>query len=104
MSIEINGLPPVRVVESTDDSSVKQALKQQTEHKSTGSSAADTVSISDSAARIANIDNSTVTTPVVDAQRVEQLKQAISDGSFKVDSAKIADKLMQFESILKPEG
>ena len=42
--------------------------------------------------------------PVVDAKRVEQIKQAIDNGSYEVDPVKVADKLMQFEHILKPEG
>jgi len=40
---------------------------------------------------------------VVDTKRVEQIKQAIESGSYEVNAEKVADKLMQFESILKPE-
>jgi negative regulator of flagellin synthesis FlgM len=40
--------------------------------------------------------------PVADTQRIEQVKQAIMDGSYEIDPAKVAEKLMQFEAILKP--
>ncbi len=33
-------------------------------------------------------------TPVVDAARVAELKQAISNGHFKVDAEKVADRLL----------
>jgi len=33
-------------------------------------------------------------TPVFDSARVEALKQAISDGSYQVDAARIAEKLL----------
>ena len=105
MSIEINGLPPIKVHDTKDDSSVKQAQQQAPVQKETGgSSTSDTVSISDNAAQLGKIESAEVATPVVDAKRVEQIKQAINDGSFTVDPAKIADRLMQFESMLKPKG
>ena len=105
MSIDINGIPPSKAASTTDDSQVKQTLEQTaTEQESGKSSSADTVSLSDNAVQLGKLDSASASTPVVDTQRVEQVKQAIKDGSYEVDPAKIADKLMQFEIILKPKG
>ncbi len=102
MSIDINGISSARVHSPPDESQVKQQVEQQTANTETGkSSTADTVSISDNAAQLGKLGNTVDSTPVVDAQRVEQVKQAISDGTYEVDATKVADKLMQFESILK---
>ena len=102
MSIEINGIPPTQVHGSSDDTKLNRAEVQPAEQQETGkSSTNDTVSLSDSAVKLGQLDNSAVSAPVIDTQRVEQVKQAIIDGSYEVDPAKVADKLMQFESILK---
>ncbi|NOR43549.1 MAG: flagellar biosynthesis anti-sigma factor FlgM [Gammaproteobacteria bacterium] len=102
MSIDINGISSSRVHVPPDESQVKQQIEQQPANTETGkSSTADTVSISDNAAQLGKLGNTVDTGPVVDMQRVEQVKQAISDGTYEVDATKIADKLMQFESILK---
>ena len=105
MPIEINGIPPSKVPGATDDSQVKRAVEQTSTQQESGKSAtADTVSLSDNAVQLGKLDNTAVSTPVVDTQRVEQVKQAIKDGTYEVDPARVADKLMQFESILKPKG
>lgn len=105
MSIDINGIPPSKVPGSADDAKLKQTVEKPAEQQESGkSSTSDTVSLSDNAVQLGKLENSVVSTPVVDAKRVEQVKLAIQDGSYEVDPKKVADKLMQFESILKPKG
>jgi negative regulator of flagellin synthesis FlgM len=102
MAIEINNITPTKAQRSTDDTKLNQSSDQPAAQQETGkSSATDTVSLSDNAVQLGKIEHSVATTPVIDTQRVEQLKQAIANGSYEIDAEKVADKLMQFESILK---
>lgn len=104
MTIDINGISSPKVHVPTDESQLKQTVEEQSTKPESGkSSTADTVSISDNAVQLGKIDNTAVSAPVVDTQRVEQVKQAIGNGTYEVDAKKVADKLMQFESILKAE-
>jgi len=105
MSIDINGIHPTKLSSTSDDSQVKQSVEQtSTQQESGKSSTTDTVSLSDNAVQLGKLESTVISTPVVDTQRVEQVKQAIKDGSYEIDPARVADKLMQFESILKPKG
>jgi negative regulator of flagellin synthesis FlgM len=104
MTIDINGLSTPKVQAPTDDSQLKQSAEKQQANTETGqSSTADTISLSDNALQLGKIDNTSVAAPVVDTKRVEQIKLAIENGNYEVNTAKVADKLMQFESILKSE-
>lgn len=103
MPIDINGLSSPRMHGVGDDKQVKQPAEEQVKPESTQSSSSDKVSLSENAVQLGKLDNSVIDAPVVDAQRVEQVKQAISNGTYQVDATKVADKLMQFESILKSE-
>ena len=105
MSIDINGISSPKVHAPTDDSKLKQSVEQQqpVKSESSQSSAADTVSLSDNAVQLGKIDNVAIAAPVVDAKRVEAMKDAISSGSYEIDTEKVANKLMQFESILTSE-
>ena len=104
MSIDINGISSPKVQGLADDKQLKPSVEQQqVKPELPQSSTADTVSLSDNAVQLGKLDNSVIAAPVVDTQRVEQVKQAISNGTYEVDATKVADKLMQFESVLKSD-
>lgn len=105
MSIEINGITPKTVQGPAEDAAVERPVDQTPGQQESGrSSTADTVVISDNAAQLEKVNKSVTTSPVVDTQRVEEVRQAIANGTHEVDPVRVAEKLMQFESILKPKG
>jgi negative regulator of flagellin synthesis FlgM len=53
------------------------------------------VEVSPLGAQLAGIEASLANVPVVDTQRVAEIKQAISDGRFKVNPDVIADRLLE---------
>lgn len=105
MAIEINNITQAKAHRSTDEAKLNQPTEQPPSQQESGkSSVTDTVSLSDNAVQLGKNDHTAAATPVVDTQRVEELKQAISNGSYEIDPVKVADRLMQFESILKPQA
>lgn len=65
----------------------------------TGSSpAADSVSLTDTAARLQKLENTIAELPVVDSQRVEDIRNAIASGEYEINSASIADKMLSFDA------
>jgi len=61
----------------------------------TPGSTTDSVQVSSLSAHLQAIEKSIADTPVVDAARVAEIKQAITSGHFKVDPNKVADRLLQ---------
>jgi negative regulator of flagellin synthesis FlgM len=103
MSIEINGMTSAKVPVSSEETQLDRATEQTpTQQESGTSSTSDTVSLSENAVQLGKLETSVVSTPVSDTQRIERVKQAIMDGSYEIDPVKVAEKLMQFEAILKP--
>lgn len=102
MSIEINNQtsPPrlnTREGISTRDATAEGAKKTQTGDASLST---DAVSLTDTAAMMQEIQASLSQMPVVDTGKVEAIKAAIADGSYRVDAEVITDRLISFEKQL----
>lgn len=61
----------------------------------------DHVTLTDSARTLQRIEEAVAKTPVVNADKVAAVKQAIGAGTYKIDPARVADKLLKYERGLK---
>jgi negative regulator of flagellin synthesis FlgM len=60
----------------------------------------DSVNLTDTATRLQQLDELLAGAPEIDRARVEQLRQSIADGRYKMDAVHIADKLIALERTL----
>ncbi|ALE89259.1 flagellar biosynthesis anti-sigma factor FlgM [Pseudomonas versuta] len=68
------------------------------EQTSVSAPSGESVHLSQEAQQLQKIGDSLRDQPVVDKNRVAELKQAIADGSYKVDSNRVAGKLLNIEA------
>jgi len=67
---------------------------------SAATSSGESISITATARHLISLQQIIAGTPEIDAARVTQLSQAIGQGKYTVDSAKIADRVLQLEQDL----
>ncbi len=99
MNIDIKNLPtsPLKAVEEASQVRVGRGEPNR-DQQSTGSTAGqDTVSLTDTAARMRSLENTVATMPVVDSQRVAEIKQAIVEGTYEINPERIAEKMLDME-------
>lgn len=95
----LSGNQPQRTTEGTQ---VQVARTEPTAgQQETGRpSSVDTVSLTDTAARLRDLENTLAQLPVIDPQRVEDIQRAVANGSFEIDAQRIAEKMLGFEQDL----
>lgn len=71
-----------------------RATKDGTTTQTTGGNT-DKVEISSLSSRLQQMEETIADTPVVDSAKVDEIKQAMSQGRFKVDTGKVADGLIE---------
>lgn len=71
----------------------KTTTQQQTNESST-------VTVTDSALKLLQIEQTLAEIPTFDAEKVESIKQALNDGSYTINTDRIAEKLIKFEQDL----
>ncbi|VAX05442.1 hypothetical protein MNBD_GAMMA26-1555 [hydrothermal vent metagenome] len=101
MSIDIKGLPG-GTIGGTEKSHRTDAIKQSLSSDSSKASSnptgrADRVSLTDSATQLQALEEKISGLPVVDSQRVSEIKQALATGSHEINPGSVADKLMESE-------
>ncbi len=79
---------------------VSRTEQSATQQETGPSNTTDSVSLTDTAARLQKLENTISALPVVDAQRVEDIRSAIANGEYQIDAESIADKMLSFDRSL----
>jgi len=104
MPTDINGFRP-RTLDTNDSKSTTRSgpsTGRAASATTAGQTAAasDSVNLTDTATRLQQLDELLASTPEIDRARVDQLRQSIADGKYKIDTVHIADKLIALERTL----
>ncbi|MFN2309368.1 MAG: flagellar biosynthesis anti-sigma factor FlgM [Gammaproteobacteria bacterium] len=104
MAIEINThntTPPQTTEAGGQPRSAAQAPQEQVPDKSAPpAQTTDQVSLTPTAQQLRGLEQQVANQPVVDTQKVNAVREALSNGSFQVDSDRIAGKMMSLEKAL----
>jgi negative regulator of flagellin synthesis FlgM len=102
---KISGYPtaePLAPLKGTGAGNVA-ADKSQTDASASSASSqtGDHVTLTSAAQSLQKVSEAIAQAPVVNASKVASIKQAVSGGTYQIDSSRVADKMLQFESGLK---
>ncbi len=82
----------VKAVSSDSSSPAEQSAKATLKQ--------DSVNLTSSVQRIKALEEQISRLPIIDTQKVEQVRHSLSDGSFEFNSERIAEKLISYEKEL----
>ena len=104
MTIEPTGLPSAKLTLNESGSS-KQAKGtresgEQSQNGSVANNLVDKVTLTASAEQLLALEEKLNDVPEIDTQRVNQIRDAIEKGNYKIDATKVAGKFLDFEKSL----
>lgn len=101
MTEKINGqgFRPSDTASTRRADSAKPAAREEGKSPAAGGEVAmgDTVNITASGLLMSKLEEIVQRAPVVDADRVAAIKDAIASGSYQIDDQRVADRLLKFE-------
>lgn len=99
MANDISGIDSSRT-QQAGERNVSGAKKESTSSTSSSptSSGADKISLTDTAARLKALEHQLTKQSEIDDNRVSNVQEAISNGNYKVDPERVADKMISFEA------
>ncbi len=103
MTHKISGYSTTEPVLPVKGSGSSVADKSQSDSAAASAPAqsADQLTLTSSARSLQKAEETIAKTPVVDTAKVESVKQRLSAGTYQIDAARVADKLVQYERGLK---
>ena len=106
MSNKISGFSAAEPVAPLKGSNSSSAVADKSQGEGSAASAAtsqtgDHVTLTDSARTLQKIEQAVAQAPVMNTTKVAAVKQAVNNGTYKIDAGRVAGKILQFESGLK---
>ena len=104
MAIEPTGLSTTKlnVNESGTNGKAKSTpeVNEKNQNKPAINNLVDTVTLTASAEKLLALKEKLSDVPEIDSERVNQIRSAIESGNYNIDTAKVADKFLDFEKSL----
>jgi len=108
MPIEITGQTTAQAGTTQEGVPVRAARPGTSTDAQTGSGAEsggqDSLSLTGTAALMQKLDAAIAVTPVVDMARVNRIQQALVNGTYEIDPARVAEKMLSLETALQSRG
>jgi len=101
MGIEISGnsgRPPQGAIESNNTASTAQTSQAAPQGRAAEQPSGDQLKLSSQASQLHALEAEIAKLPVVDTQRVQDVQRTVATGSFQVEPARVADKILTFEA------
>ena len=103
MGIEISGNPGRQANEALNAAKSQTAATSGSKTAAAagvkpGSSGGDQVQFSSQASQLQALEAEIANLPVVDTQRVQDVQRTLATGSFQIEPARVADKMLNFEA------
>lgn len=99
MADKINGLgrPPVDISRSQSDPVGKAGKADRGSASARPGATDDAVSITSTAVNLQRIEASLAAVPEIDGRRVEEIRQQVEAGTYRINAERLADRLIRFE-------